>query len=110
MTARNSGGEVKVDLALSVQSVFLNVGHGTGVGRVRLGNSRVLSHDGFHVWALWNEGTTALVATGSTDCLQPRSRFNDCNPTVDMAGSIFVAEKRGALEIRSPADGSRSRR
>jgi hypothetical protein len=108
VTARNSGGQASVNLTLAIQSVLLNLGHSQDLRLIRLGNSRVLSLGGFS-WVLWDAATAALLATGAVNCLQrPAPSDAPCSPAprVDIAGSILVIEKRGALEIRSAADGS----
>ncbi len=108
VTAQNSGGQTQVSLVLAVQSVLLNLGNTGGIDRIRLGNSRVLTLGGYS-WVLWDAGTTAVVATGTADCLSPPSTLDPAchtEPLADIAGSIVVIEISGAFEIRSAADGS----
>ncbi len=108
VTAQNSGGQTKVTLTLAVQSVLLNLGNTGGIDRIRLGNSRVLSLSG-GTWVLWDASTTALVATGTAECLTPTGKLDpNCltAPLTDIAGSIVVIEISGAFEMRSAADGS----
>jgi hypothetical protein len=108
VTAQNSGGQAKVSLTFAVNSVLINLGHAAGIDRISLGSSRVLSLAGSS-WVLWDAGTASLVATGAADCfIAPTHTQPACNtePLTDMAGSIFIIEIRGALEMRAASDGS----
>jgi hypothetical protein len=107
VTAQNSDGQTKVTLTLAVQSVLLNLGNSGGIDRIRLGNSRVLTLGGFS-WVLWDASTTAVVATGTAECLTPTGKLDpNCvtAPLADIAGSIVVIEISGAFEMRSASDG-----
>ncbi len=99
VTAKNTGGTTTANLTLSPQTVLLNLGHHAPVDTVRMSNSRVLSADSTLTSGAVTSATGDMVAMGKVDCLQPASARE--KPQVDIAGSIIVIEKRGALEIRS---------
>lgn len=99
VTARNSGGEVTMDLTVSVESgVLFNLGHTANIDIVRMSSTRVLSFDDTDDhWVLWNAGTRAAVASGYADCV-PR--------WVELIGSTVVIGKKSGFEIREASDGA----
>jgi hypothetical protein len=112
VTASNSGGSIKVNLKIAVNSdPLLNLGHAVPLTLIRATSSKILSLDVGGHWTLQDYASgTELArgdgACGTNLCPYPKSLPKQIYPPVDMAASTVLDTAAAGVEVRSASTGA----
>jgi Putative Ig domain len=99
VTATNVAGSTTASLVITVGkavTTLLDLGHANQIYGMRSTGTRLLSEDTKGHWVLWDEGSTAELASGD----QGGFIWG-----VDIAGSVVAIGLTNGLELRSSIDG-----
>lgn len=106
VTAQNSGGQSSVTLKITVDSGSrLHLGHQIFVKSVRVSATNLLSEDDSGNWILWDYGSTAVLASGSSGCDYISRTVACLSSPIEMAGSTAVIVTPTGFELHSATDG-----
>jgi hypothetical protein len=108
VTASNVGGSTTAAIAITISkapATLLDLGHANSILALKSTSTRLLSQDMSGHWVLWNDTTSAELASGDQTAGQ---MFNQGQPiwAVDLAGPTVVIGLANGLELRSSSDGS----
>jgi hypothetical protein len=103
VTAANATGSTTAALVITANqapTTLLDLGHASQILKLKSTSSRLLSQDYSGHWVLWDDTTSAELASGDQVFVQTRPKW-----TVDLAGPTVAIGLTNGLELRSSSDG-----